>query len=388
MSRSKSTASPGSQAGLRVANQRRVLDLLLQADGPIPQSSIARETGLAGGTVSTIVRQLAGAGLLSTVAGAGRRSTSVALGEGTGVVGAVDVGHSHVGVAVADFTGTILGEERVRMKPTAAPDTALSTAEDLLDQVLRSLDLSRTAVRSIGLGLPAPIADGVVTASTILPGWVGMHVTDAAAAHFGVPVHFENDANLGALAEHTRGAGRHHRSSIFVKVSSGVGAGIVIDDEIWRGSNGTAGEIGHLTLDDQGPVCRCGSRGCLEAYASTGTVLSLVAEQLDTDTVDVVAAAALDGNVAARRVFEDAGLHLGWGLAALTNLLNPEVLIIGGDMAHAGDLLLEPARQGLRRHVLSGAENTPIVPAQLGDRATLTGALLLAIRQTDLLTLA
>ncbi len=173
---------------------------------------------------------------------------------------------------------------------------------------------------------------------------------------------------------------------VFVKVSSGVGAGLIVNGQLFRGSNGTAGEIGHLTLNEQGPICRCGSRGCLEAYAASAPAKALMADQLPNASLAEIIAAAREGNVSAVRVFEDAGLHLGWGLAALTNLLNPDIIVIGGDMSAAGDLLLEPARQGLRRHCLSGAANTPVMPASLGDRASLVGALVLAIEATDLLS--
>ena len=175
---------------------------------------------------------------------------------------------------------------------------------------------------------------------------------DVAESRLGIRVQVDNDANLGALGEHRRGVGRGHANVVFVKVSSGVGAGLILDHQAKRGTDGTAGEIGHLTFDEQGPLCRCGSRGCLEAYAATGHALAMMGDQmprLDVDpsepadgraAIDAVIAAAKSGSVAARRVFEDAGLHLGWGLATITNLLNPGVIAIGGDMSHAGDLFL------------------------------------------------
>jgi predicted NBD/HSP70 family sugar kinase len=235
------------------------------------------------------------------------------------------------------------------------------------------------------MGLPAPITDHVVLSTAILPAWVGVNVSEAATEAFGTVVHIENDANLGALAEHRLGGGRGHANVVFVKVSSGVGAGLILDGKIFRGATGTAGEIGHLTLDDQGPLCRCGSRGCLEAYASTGTALEMMSGQLPEATIDDIVEEAMTGNVSALRVFEDAGLHLGWGLANVTNLLNPGVILVGGDMSHAGDLLLDSARLGLRRHVLSEAASTPVMVASLGDRASAIGALVLAIESTDLL---
>jgi predicted NBD/HSP70 family sugar kinase len=221
--------------------------------------------------------------------------------------------------------------------------------------------------------------------SAILPGWVGVDAREEAAKAFGADVLIENDANLGALAEHRHGHGRGHANVVFVKVSGGVGAGLILDNKLFRGTSGISGEIGHLTLDDQGPLCRCGSRGCLEAYAATGTAMAMMQEQMPGADIDDIIEAARHGNVSALRVFEDAGLHLGWGLATVTNLLDPGVILVGGDMSHAGELLLESARLGLRRHVLAGTSTTPVMVAALGDRAPMIGALVLAIDATDLI---
>ena len=386
-------AAPGSTASLRAANQRRVLDVLLD-HSTATQAEIARETGLAAGTVSSIVRELAAAEIVSTVAGAGRRGTEVRLARGAGLVGAVDFGHSHVAVALGDMRGRVLGERTHRLPAAYDVEKGLGHAGDLLDQLLQEAGKQRADVRNLGMGLPCPIADGVVMSSAIMPEWVGLNARDLAQTRLGIPVHLDNDANLGALGEHRRGVGRGHANVVFVKVSSGVGAGLILDHQIFRGSHGIAGEIGHLTFDEQGPLCRCGSRGCLEAYAATGPALAMMADQMpagDHDDVtgragiDAVIEAAQSGNVAARRVFEDAGLHLGWGLATITNLLNPGVIAIGGDMSHAGDLLLDSARVGLRRHGLAGAASTPVRVAQLGDRSSIVGGLMLAIDATDLL---
>jgi predicted NBD/HSP70 family sugar kinase len=385
MSATSSTAS-GSVATLRVANQRRVLGVLLErGPDPVTQAELARETGLATGTVSSIVRELAAAGIVSTVAGAGRRGTTVRLDRGAGLVAGVDIGHTHLAVAVADATGEPLGEAREPLDNAQTHGDGLRRARVLLDEVVAATDAQRSEIRMIGMGLPAPISGDVVMHSAILPGWVGVNARAAAHEAFGCPVVVENDANLGALAEHRRGVGRGEADLVFVKVSSGVGAGLILNHELFRGSGGTAGEIGHLTLDEQGPLCRCGSRGCLEAYAKTGTALEMMAPQLPDADLDAIIEAAHQGNVAALRVFEDAGLHLGWGLAALTNLLNPGVIVVGGDMSRAGDLVLEATRLGLRRHVLAGAAGTPVRASALGERASLIGAILLAVESTDLL---
>ncbi|GAA2136131.1 ROK family transcriptional regulator [Nocardioides koreensis] len=388
MPRRRPESSPGSPASLRSANQQRVLDVLrggvpgepLDDDGGFTQAELSRATGLAPATVSNIVRELASSGLVETDPGSGRRGSSVRLARGAGLVVGVDFGHSHVAVAVGDLTGRLVAEERRRLEAGHGYTEALRMAASMLE----AMTPGHETVRHIGMGLPAPVTNDIIRSSAIFPGWEDVDARAAAEKEFGLPVHVENDANLGALAEHRHGVGRGHDSSVFVKISSGVGAGIIIDNQLFHGAGGTAGEIGHLTLDDQGPLCRCGSRGCLEAYTSVGNVLAMMSGQLPEADLDHVVAAARSGNVSARRAFEDAGLHLGWGLASIVNLLNPSLVVVGGDMARAGELLLESARIGLRRHALDSVALTPVLASELGERASLVGAVLLAAERTEL----
>ncbi|KRF02893.1 hypothetical protein ASG88_05910 [Nocardioides sp. Soil777] len=381
-------SSPGSTASLRTANLQRVVDVLRaqEAGDPVTQADIARQTGLAPATVSNIVRELAATGLLEVEPGSGRRGTTVALARSAGLVAGIDFGHSHVAVALGDMTGSLIAEERHRLNAGHPHTEGLDRAHDLLEQLLAGAGLERATIRTIGLGLPAPMTAGVVRSSAILPGWVGVNAPEAAGKRFGAVVHIDNDANLGALAEHRHGVARGHDSSVFVKVSSGVGAGIVLEDRLFHGNGGTAGEIGHLTLDENGPVCRCGSRGCLEAYTSTVALQSMMELQMPGASVDEIVRAARDGNVSALRALEDAGLHLGWALASVVNLLNPALVVVGGEMARAGELLLESARIGLRRHALDAVASTPVVASELGERASLIGAVLLAAERTELLS--
>lgn len=381
-------SSPGSTASLRTANLQRVVDVLRAQEGgdPVSQADIARQTGLAPATVSNIVRELSAGGLLEVEPGRGRRGTTVALARSAGLVAGIDFGHSHVSVALGDMTGTLLAERRQRLDAGHSHTDGLDCAHALVEELLEGADLDRTAIRTIGLGLPAPMTEGIIRSSAILPGWIGVDAPAAARERFGAIVHIDNDANLGALAEHRHGVARGHDSSVFVKVSSGVGAGIVLDDRLFHGNGGTAGEIGHLTLDENGPVCRCGSRGCLEAYTSTVALQSMMALQMPGATVDDIVRAARNGNVSALRALEDAGLHLGWALASVVNLLNPALVVVGGDMARADDLLLESARIGLRRHALDAVASTPVVASELGERASLVGAVLLAAERTELLS--
>ncbi len=379
---SRTPSAPGSTASLRAANQSRVLAALRTAlaDGAPTQAELARLTGLAPATVSNIVRELSTAGLVESEPGSGRRGSSIRLSPTAGLVAGVDFGHSHVAVAVGDLTGRVFAEERTRTTDQLSHEEALDLASSILHRLLDG----RGPLRQVGLGLPAPVKNNVVRSAAIFPGWEDVDAGAAAAEVFGVPVQVENDANLGALAEHRQGTGRGHNTLVFVKIASGVGAGIVVDDRLFHGADGTAGEIGHLTVSDQGPMCRCGSRGCLETYTSSEHILRLVSATLPGATLQDLVDEATSGNVSARRALEDAGLHLGWALASLVNLLNPSVVILGGEMVRAGDLLLGPARTGLRRHALDAVAQTPVVASELGSRASLVGAVLLAAESIEL----
>lgn len=379
--------APGSPRALRTRNEQRLLDVLrdqaVDAEPPT-QAALARATGLAPATVSNIVGALHTAGLVEVEPGSGRRGARIRLARSAGAVVGIDIGHSHVTVAVGDLTGRILGRVRTALDPNASHESGLRLAEAGVRQLLVDLDLDRAALRTLVLGLPAPIKDGVPQSSAILPGWVGVNARVLAEKRFGLPVAVDNDANLGALAEHRVGAARGHDSSLFVKVSSGVGAGVVIQGRLLHGAGGVAGEIGHLTVDETGPVCRCGSRGCLETYASVPAVQQMLSAQLPGAGVEEIIAAARGGHVGAFRALVDAGSALGWGVAAAVNLLNPAVVVIGGELARAGDLLVDSVRSGMRRHVVDAAAGTPVVIGREGESASLVGAVLLAAEATEL----
>jgi predicted NBD/HSP70 family sugar kinase len=370
---------------MRDANRQRVIDALLGRGGEdVTYAQLAHDTGLAIGTVTSIVREFEDAGLVDTVPGAGRRGATIRLGRGAGLVAGVDFGHTHLAVAIADMTGTILAERTVPADSDQDRTSSLAMARTMIDELVVSVGEQPSSLRTVGMGLPAPMSRGRVLGTAIMPGWADVQVSAVAERAFERRVVVENDANLGALAECHQGAGRGHSELVFVKVSSGLGAGIIVEGRIFAGAGGIAGELGHLTYDEQGPLCRCGSRGCLEAYTSSTMARDMMAGHLPGADHNAIIAAALEGNVAARRVFEDAGWHLGWGFAMVANLLNPGIIVVGGDMARAGDLILESARSGMRRHVFAGAEPTPVVTSQLGDRASLIGAVMLAVETTDL----
>lgn len=372
---------PTSTSGLRAANTDRVIDALRGAGAErstVTQASLARATGLAPATVSSIVAELSAAGVLETEPGSGRRGTVVRFAAMSSVVVSLDFGHSHVAVGVGDLAGSVLAQRRVSLEPEHHHAVGLDRADALMDEALAELGRERSAVAALSLGLPAPLSNGRMRAREILPGWADVEPRALAEQRWGLPVTVDNDANLSAVAEHRLGAARGHSDAVVVKISSGVGGGIIVGGNLVRGSSGMAGEIGHLTVDDSGPVCRCGSRGCLEAYASASAVQRMLAEQMPGASIGQIVDAAQDGHVAARRALEDTGLHLGWALASIVNLLNPSVCVVAGEIARSGDLLLDPARLALRRHALDASTATMLVPGQLQSDAPLLGGLLVA----------
>jgi len=382
-----SVRAGGSTAALRVANQRRVIEALRTggSDTSVTQADIARIAGLAPATVSNIVRELVVAGVVEAVSGPGR-GTAVRISRKAGLIAGLDIGHRHLRMAIGDLGGAVLTEHRLPLVANHPFEQGLDMAETMFEKLLGELGAARTDVLAVGMGLPAPIdAAGLVAAASILPGWVGVDARAEASARFGCPVHLDNDANLGALAEHRLGAGAGHDCMVYLKVSSGVGAGLILDGRLFHGGGGTAGEIGHLTVDSNGPICRCGSRGCLEAYSSVGAVSDMLLHQHPNASMADLVVTARAGDVAVRRVFEDVGSHLGWGVAMLANLINPSALVIGGDMAQAGEFLLESVRDGVRRHALASVSSTLTMSvSSLGDRSGVIGALLLALDHTEL----
>jgi predicted NBD/HSP70 family sugar kinase len=243
-------------------------------------------------------------------------------------------------------------------------------------------------VVSVAVGVPAPIdtETGQIGSGTILPGWGGVRVAEEMNGRLDRPTVVDNDANLGALAEVRYGAARGCEHAAYVKVSHGVGAGLVVDGRVFRGRAGTAGEIGHVTIDENGPVCRCGNRGCLETFVRASVLLEMLRNSHGHLSLRDVIRRARDGDAGCRRVIADAGRHIGVAVASLCNLLNPERIVVGGGLALAGDLLLDPMRDVVQRFAISTAAATvTIVQGQLGSRAQVLGAIALALQETDVL---
>jgi predicted NBD/HSP70 family sugar kinase len=384
----------GSLRSLRDANRRHVIEALGRL-GVASRADLARATGLSRSTVSSVVADLQRAGLVAErhpngaahESGVGRPPVLLALDRSAGAVAGIDFGHSHVAVAIADLSHAVLAETWRDLDVDHSADQGLDAAVDLLEQTLGDAGLTQDRVLGVGMGLPGPIhtPSNTVGSTSILPGWVGVDAQREMTRRLGLPVRVENDANLGALAELVFGAGRGRSDFAYIKVSSGIGAGFVIDGRLHRGVGGTAGEIGHTGFSSNGRVCRCGNRGCLETAAAAGPIVAAVsAGRGEPVTVAGVIELVERGDALAQRVVADAGREIGAAVANLCNLLNPGQIVVGGELSAAGEALLVPLRDALRRHAVpTAAADAEVVAGQLGKRAEVMGACAVVLREPE-----
>nr|WP_202506629.1 ROK family transcriptional regulator [Streptomyces sp. SID1046] len=368
------------------ANLERVVRAVRLA-GSLTQAEIARATGLSAATVSNIVRELKDGGTVEvtdTSAG-GRRARSVSLSGDAGIVIGVDFGHTHLRVAVGNLAHQVLAEESEPLDVDASWADGFDRAEALVGRLIADIGVGLEKVIGVGLGVPGPIdvESGTLGSTAILPGWAGINPRQELSQRLGVPVYVDNDANLGALGELVWGSGRGVKDLAYIKVASGVGAGLVINGQIYRGPGGTAGEIGHITLDESGPVCRCGNRGCLETFTAARYVLPLLQGTHGPElTMERVVELAREGDPGCRRVITDVGRHIGSGVASLCNLLNPSRVVLGGSLAEAGELVLAPIRESVGRYAIpSAARQLSVLTGNLGGRAEVLGALALVLSE-------
>lgn len=386
---------------MRDFNKALVLSLIRQ-QGTISRADIAKQTHLSRSTVSNIVTELLAANLVQESgtgqSQGGRRPILIEFNYQAGYVVGIELGATHVLVVVTDLKPQTTAEMEHDFDLTIGPEAGLSLVAEMTRQALVQAEVSLEQVVGIGWGVPGPVrhTTGTVAFPPIMPGWHGFPLRARLEEELGVTVYLDNDANLGALGEWAHGAGRGVDNLAYIKVGTGIGCGLILGGEIYRGQSGSAGEIGHITVDENGPPCRCGNYGCLESMAAgpviahraqsairagEKTILS-TAKPLEEITAADVSRAASQGDPLSLQLFHEAGRHIGVALAGLINLLNPKLIIIGGGMAQAGDILLEPIRRSVQSHGLRIAvESCQIVQAQLGREATALGAVTLALEK-------
>jgi len=375
---------------IRVENQRAILRLLWRL-GESSRADLARRTGLSRSTVSSIVAELLETGLVrETRSGAstgGRRPIMLAFAYDAAVIVGVELGASHIIVGITDLRAQVRATRRSSFDVREEPDGALTVVEAFVSDLLKEARRSTDEVVAIGVGAPSPIdpREPGRLSPTVVPKWRGFDVASRLDERFGRPVLVDNDANLGALAELWWGAGRDGGDLVFVKVATGIGAGLVLGGRVFRGAAGIAGELGHLSIDPTGPECMCGLRGCLATFVGTRQILDRVlaardgyrASPLREDPVDLPAlvAAVRANDPLAIEVVQDAGRILGIGVAGLLNVLNPARVILGGELVAAGDALLTPLRHTVKSRALAESiAHAEIDASQLGDHVIVVGA--------------
>ena len=381
---SNGNLTPGSQTSLREANRARIVASLKQ-HGHLTQVELAGSTGLSPATVSNIVKELAESGVInrSVTSRSGRRATEVTLARQVGLVAALHFTSRHLRVAISDIAMNVVVENHVPLALDHRLDRELDRVALLLGDMLESVDATFDDLLAVGMALPVPVdsRDGMVATPGLMRGWENVPVAESMRKRINVPVFVDNEANLGGLAEVRLGAARGADVAAYIQVGHRISAGLLIDGALFRGVTGKAGQIGHVTIDENGPICRCGGRGCLDTLASGPALLELFRDEPGMQRVRDLLLRAEAGDASARRVIADAGRHIGTAAASLSNLFDPQLLVIGGELAQAGELLLAPLRHALERSALAGRDGVPeVVQSELGDRAELLGCLAFAIQ--------
>ncbi|MBI4267056.1 MAG: ROK family protein [Chloroflexi bacterium] len=310
---------------------------------------------------------------------------------------AVDLGGTKINIAIISGHGGIMAQERYPTLADEGPEAVINRLFAAIDNLLASKKIKPSQLDGISLAAAGAIdmAKGIITLSPNLPGWRDISLKDMVRRRYPVEVFLVNDAKAAALGEHRFGAGRGVKDLILLTVGTGIGGGIIINGELYTGYCGSAGEIGHMTIDVNGPKCNCGNTGCLETLASGTAIardairrishgeksaLATMVGRTGEITAEMVGTAAIDGDLLAREAVLKAASYLGVGLVNLVNIFNPEMIIVGGGVANLGELLLGPARQAVQERAFPiSAQAVRIVPAELGNEAGIYGAAAFAL---------
>jgi predicted NBD/HSP70 family sugar kinase len=361
----------------------------VQSRRAVTRAEIARRTGLSTTTVSGLVAELVAGGLLvespepvraETVAAVGRPAVTLALAPSAGTVLGVHLGHASTRVVLTGLDGTVLGERTAELdvdhQPSRTLDAVAAAAQDLVPPP----GSEEAGPLGAGVAVSAPVlATQVLGSPPMLLDWGGVDIAARLGERLRVPVHLRNDASLGALAEWRLGAGQAVDDLLYVMLSEGVGAGLVVAGRLHDGATGAAGELGHVTVQPGGQVCRCGNRGCLETVVGARALATALGHARGPCTLGDLVASAAAGDAGVRRLLADAGAAVGTALAGPCTLLDPRLVVVGGTLAEAGDALVAELEAALRR-ALPPVSNRGIraVRGRLGRGAEALGAALMA----------
>lgn len=395
---------PGRQnnvLGDRTASIRYAIVHTLRYRGPLSRSELARQLGVPRTQLTRYLAELFSSGLIHEPGLApstgGRKARLLQLNPKAGYIVAVDLGATSLDVAVTDMHVKVLAHESRAVDVAEGPTIILGMVTETARRLIQKLGLAPDQVLGVGMGVPGPVdyRQGRTVSPPIMPGWNQFPIKDHLSETFGCPAYVDNDVNIMALGEQFAGLGRGVDNFIYVKIGTGIGAGIVVGGRLYRGSDGCAGDIGHIAVDGSDVLCRCGNAGCLEALAGGPGIARrarllaeagrapLVAEFLkdhaELTSVDVGHLAA-KGDPGAMEVIRETGRLVGKVLASVVNMFNPSLIVIGGGVAQIGDLLLASIREGVYRRSLPLATRNLRIERSIVDPLTgVLGAAVLAL---------
>ncbi|HET9599301.1 MAG TPA: ROK family transcriptional regulator [Anaeromyxobacteraceae bacterium] len=371
---------------------------IIRDRGPLSASDVARVTGLAKSTVSVHVDRLLAAGLVRESERPGSRRRDLKVAERSGFVVGVDLGQTHLAAALCDLEAVVVSQRRVPLVLLReTPESVLERASALVEELTARAGVGARDLLGIGVGVPGPVdfARGVPVSPPVMPGWDRYPVAARLGERFGCPAFLDNDVNVMALGERDRGAAEGADSFLFVKIGTGIGAGLVVHGEIFRGAKGAAGDIGHVGLDGDPTPCRCGNAGCLEAVAGGAALeararervrrrrssfLAGLADRGEPLDAAAVARGAAGGDEACLGLLVDSARAVGGVLAKLVNFFNPSLIVVGGGVAGAGERYLASVREAIyRRSTPLATSDLSVKRSALGDACGVVGAAVLVL---------
>lgn len=367
---------------MRQSNRLLILNCVREHE-PLPRAEVARLTGLSRTTVGHIIDALIAEGFLRdgnsqrARASAGRRVIPVYFNATAAYVLGVSVGRSHLTLVLSDLSAGVVGRVDTAFDITSGPDRCLPIIVQTIRNFVASHQIAWTDVIGIGVGLPGTMdtqLEGLISERG-LPGWKGVNLRERLSAELSTPIYLDNNANLGALGEMRYGSGQGVTNLLYVKLGTRIGSGVVINGQLYRGSSGSAGEIGHMTVDPDGPRCDCGSSGCLKTFAGSPAILAQARQKRrEIASFDDLVGAARAGDTACLDVLARAGEVIGIALASLVNFFNPALIVLDGSTMRAGELILNPVRESMARRSLPAPfAHIEIVPSALGGTAIARG---------------
>lgn len=390
------------QIGSDADNQASLADAvfrLIWAEGAISRAQIARRLKLSRSTVTEIVRELLNSPFVAEggrgKSSGGRRPIVLEFMYDTRIIAGIDIGATHVSVLLTNLRGDQLAFREEKHGVRADPDGTIALAIRLTKECVAEASVQESALLALGVAIASPVdpMDPMSLPKNVMPAWQGTNALERLGEQFDVPIYIDNDANLGALAEQWWGIGCHHNNIMFIKAGYGMGAGYILDGQVYRGYSGFAGEIGHMPLDPSGPTCVCGLRGCLGTLIGGRALENAAKEQLPNHpdslldptriTYRRILQAARDGDPLSQSIVRDAARHLGQALAVFINLMNPELIIIGGGWSLGGETLITLLQEEVARcSFIQKASPVSIQLSTLGPRTVARGAATLAIKKT------